>query len=269
MRPDVVAACGPYRLVVPSTALSGGAGDRMGRGTGASLEFTDFRDYVAGDDLRHVDWRAYARTDGLKVRLFRDEVAPHLDLVLDVSASMAATEAKARATQDLAAAFVHLATRSGSRARAFAAGGDPLPTERPAPLVGPGAGDLLPRAALRLRGLRVVVSDFLVPDDPVPRLRAVAAGGAHLYVVHLLDPWELDPDLEGTTTLVDAEDGTRLDLDLVADVAARYRTRLRRLRDDVVRATRAVGGTYALVPAGDLPTMLRRALAPQRVVEPA
>ena len=88
MRPDVVAACGPYRLVVPSTALSGGAGDRMGRGTGASLEFTDFRDYVAGDDLRHVDWRAYARTDGLKVRLFRDEVAPHLDLVLDVSASI-------------------------------------------------------------------------------------------------------------------------------------------------------------------------------------
>ena len=164
---------------------------------------------------------------------------------------------------------LHLATRSGSRARAFAAGGDPLPTERPAPLVGPGAGDLLPRAALRLRGLRVVVSDFLVPEDPVPRLRAVAAGGAHLYVVHLLDPWELDPDLEGTTTLVDAEDGTRLDLDLVADVAARYRTRLRRLRDDVVRATRAVGGAYALVPAGDLPTMLRRALAPQRVVEPA
>ena len=94
MRPDVVAACGPYRLVVPSTALSGGAGDRMGRGTGASLEFTDFRDYVAGDDLRHVDWRAYARTDGLKVRLFRDEVAPHLDLVLDVS-TVAATTAGA------------------------------------------------------------------------------------------------------------------------------------------------------------------------------
>lgn len=269
MRPDVAAACAPYRLALPTTALAGRSGDRMGRGTGASLEFTDFRDYVVGDDLRHVDWRAYARTDALKVRLFREEVAPHLDVVVDLSGSMAATPGKAGATADLADAFVELAACSGSKARAFAAGGGAFePGHAPAP-AGPGPAALAPRRPLRPRGLRVVVSDFLVRDDPAPRLRALAAGGAHLYVVQLLDPWELEPDLEGATTLVDAEDGARLDLDLASDAVARYRARLGRLREDVSRATRGVGGSYALVVAADLATMFRRALAPQGIVEPA
>src|SRR5262245_19512304 len=175
----------------------------MGRGTGASLEFTDFREYVAGDDLRHLDWRSYARTDALHVRLFRDEVAPHLDVVLDLSASMASTPGKERAARGLADALAELAARSGSRARRLAAGGPPIGEDAAPPMTGRGTPSLLPRAPLRPRGLRAVVSDFLVADDPVPRLRELAAGAAHLYVVHLLDPWELDPDLEGATTLVD------------------------------------------------------------------
>jgi hypothetical protein len=103
----------------------------------------------------------------------------------------------------------------------------------------------------------------------VARLRALAAGAAHLYVVHLLDPWEASPSVEGATTLIDVEDGSRLELDVDAAAVERYRRRLGRLRDDVARATRGVGGTYALVLAADLPAMLRGALAPQGVVEPA
>ena len=106
VRPDVVAACAPWRLAWPDRAAAGRAGDRLGRGTGASLEFVDFRDYTPGDDLRHVDWRAYARTDALQVRLFREEVAPHVDLIVDGSASMASTPAKAAALRDLASCLV-------------------------------------------------------------------------------------------------------------------------------------------------------------------
>ena len=269
MRPDVALVCAPWRLSLPVQTLSGRFGDRMGRGPGSSLEFSDYREYVPGDDVRHVDWRACARTDALFVRLYREEVAPHLDVVLDRSASMASTPAKDRAARDLVDALACLAERSGSTARRFVAGGEPFDETAVPPAAGGDPGALLPRAPLKPRGLRAVVGDFLVPDDPAPRIRALAAGAAHLWVVQLLDPWEANPALDGATTLVDVETDERLDLALAAQGLERYRRRLAALRDDVARAARGAAAGYALVLASDLPTMLREALAPQGVVEPA
>src|SRR5215207_6090681 len=86
---------------MPRVPLRGRAGERLGAGLGASLEFEDYRPYGPGDDLRHVDWAAYARTETLAVRLYRDEVAPRVDVVLDNSRSMAVTVEKRRAHGDL------------------------------------------------------------------------------------------------------------------------------------------------------------------------
>ena len=269
MRPDVVAACGPWRLAWPDRAAAGRAGDRLGRGTGASLEFVDFRDYTPGDDLRHVDWRAYARTDALQVRLFREEVAPHLDLIVDASGSMASTPAKAQAARDLAQAIAHLAERSGARTKVHEAGGGPIDDLDVLACAGRDRGGLLPRVPMRPRSVRVILSDFLVPDDPGPRIRALQAGGAHVIALQLLDPWEADPAADGPTTLVDVEDDARLDLELDRTTIERYRVRLARLTDDVSRATRALGGRFATVRAASLPKMLREGLAPAGVVEPS
>src|SRR6187431_2387720 len=91
------------RLALPRTLLRGRAGERLGAGTGSSLEFQDYRPYAPGDDLRHVDWAAYARSELLAVRLYREEVAPRVDLVIDVSRSMAVTDLKLRAHGELSA----------------------------------------------------------------------------------------------------------------------------------------------------------------------
>src|SRR5262252_5809480 len=93
----------PFRLSMPRTPLGGRVGERLGSGTGSSLEFQDYRPYAPGDDLRHVDWAAYARSDVLTVRLYREEVAPRLDLVLDVSRSMAVTDRKLQSYAELCA----------------------------------------------------------------------------------------------------------------------------------------------------------------------
>jgi uncharacterized protein (DUF58 family) len=229
----------------------------------------DFRDYVAGDDLRHVDWRAFARTDQLKVRLFREEVSPTLDLVVDLSASMGVTPEKERALRDLVEAVAYWAERAGGRPRRLVAGGGTfVDGEKVGWEEGSGRG-LVPLEPLRIRSLRVLISDFLFREDPAPQIRRLAAGGAHLYVLHLLDPWELDPAPEGSVTLEDCEDGSRRDLVLDRAAVDRYRERLARLNDDVARAVRAVGGTYARVPAGAPARMFREHLLPQRVLEPA
>src|SRR5215510_12918699 len=86
---------------MPRTPLRGRAGERLGSGTGASLEFEDYRPYTPGDDLRHVDWAGYARSEVLAVRLYREEVSPRVDLVIDVSRSMAVTDVKRRAHGEL------------------------------------------------------------------------------------------------------------------------------------------------------------------------
>ena len=97
MRPELERACGRFELPAIREGPFGHAGDRLGKGTGASLEFMDFREYLPGDDLRHVDWRAYARTDQLKIRLHREEVTHAIEIVADLSASMAVTPVAAAA----------------------------------------------------------------------------------------------------------------------------------------------------------------------------
>ncbi len=63
-----------YSLAAPRNAPSGAAGAQLGRSIGSSLEFMDHREYQPGDDLRRIDWSAYARSDNLTVRLYREEV---------------------------------------------------------------------------------------------------------------------------------------------------------------------------------------------------
>lgn len=95
-----------YRLEPPRLAPQGASGARLGHRPGSSLEFMDHRDYQPGDDIRRIDWAGYARSDRLVVRLYREEVSPHMDLLVDGSRSMNLSgTAKARAAVGLAAAM--------------------------------------------------------------------------------------------------------------------------------------------------------------------
>lgn len=271
MRPELLAAVVRYRHAIPTRTLEGRLGERLGRGLGASLEFADFRDYAPGDDVRRVDWRGFARTDRLQIRLHRDEIAPALDVVLDVSASMGATDAKARATRDLAEAFAFWARRAGDRPRTLAAGGDVVDDAAVDGITfaGPSVGsDLVPRTPLRANGVRVLISDFLFPEDPTPAIRRIAAGAAHLDVVQLLDPAEADPADDGAVTLIDCEDGARLDVRIDAAVRRSYSERFARLTGAVEAAARGVGGRFVRVLAASPETMCRERLLSAGVVEP-
>ena len=266
MNAECATACAPYQLALPASPLSGRAGERLGRGTGSSIEFMDFRDYAPGDDVRHIDWRGYARTDQLRVRLFREEIAPELEIVADLSPSMTVTEAKERALRDLVEAAAEWARRATGRARRLASGGDRFEdadyvafSESPEPL---------PLVPLRPRSLRLWISDFLFANDPAPLIRRFSAGAAHIYVLQLLDPWEMDPQPEGALSLVDAEAGVRLDIHLDERAVTSYKERLGRLRESVRRATHAAGGTYSCVVADTPAKMFRDALLMQGVIEP-
>ena len=272
-----VQSAAAFRLAMPRTPISGRVGERLGSGTGSSLEFQDYRSYAPGDDIRHVDWAAYARFELLAVRLYREEVAPRIDVVLDVSRSMAVTGPKLRAYGEVAGllACACASTVADSRVITTAAV-QPRRLHRPEdiePFLGCDAalsaleeGVHLP---FRRRSLRVVISDFLFPHDADALVSRLARDSASLSLVQLTLREEAEPAVEAGRRLVDVEGRGEIDL-VIDDAAVRdYRARFNRLRLGLSRAARRAGARFAHVLAGTPVRDVARQLAAAGVLESA
>lgn len=257
-------------LSLPQLSGSGSQGRRLGRRPGSSLEFQDYRDYQAGDDLRHVDWSVYGRSDQLVIRRFRREVSPHLDLVLDGSSSMGpATGPKGRAAAALAAFFCRCAEQGGFRHRAWTAASvyRPLdtsggPPEAWRPLSFDDAqspGELLrrPSPGWRPQGLRLLISDLMWPQWPRDALRGLSGGGAASLVVQVLTAEEVQPTARGYFRLEDCETGERLDLRLDGAAIAAYGQALERHRQAWEETCRQAGAFLVRLVAEELLDALR------------
>jgi uncharacterized protein (DUF58 family) len=269
-----VRAAAAFRLTLPRTPIGGRLGERLGSGTGSSLEFQDYRSYTPGDDLRHVDWAGYARSEVLAVRLYREEVAPRIDFVLDASRSMTVTPEKAAAYGQLAALLACACASSGADARMIASpGAEPYPLRRPEDVERVLACDASLSALeafplpFRRRSVRVVVSDFLFPHDADVLVGQLARDGASLALVQLTSREEAEPVIEGGRRLLDAEDRGSLDIVIDERAIRDYRARFNRLRQGLSRAARRTGASFAHVISGSSPRDVARALAAAGVLD--
>ena len=218
--PEVRQVVNTYALGLPRMPTAGRSGELLGRGTGSSLEFQEYREYLPGDDIRHVDWAAYARSDALVVRMYREEISPRTEILFDVSRSMTTGEgAKTHLTRQLTAVFAQLCGRIGGRPTLIALNDDrplvpwgPEGVDRlesqPFDAVG-NLAELLDAHAVPLKpqAVRIVISDFLFPHDPGSLIRRLASGASALWVIQLLTAWEADPTELGGRRLVDIEGG--------------------------------------------------------------
>ena len=230
-------------------------GERQSKRRGASLEFADYREYAAGDDLRYVDWKAYARLERLFVKLFVAEEDLGVHLLLDASESMnyaGDTDAPASITKFAfarkavaALGYVGLLRYDRVGVTGFAQGGslDRAALSRRTPtlrgrravpeLFGylqslrPGGrtdfsaalGDYARRA--QTPGVCVVVSDFLDPHWE-KGVKALIARRFQVVLIHVLSPEEITPTLSGDLRLVDSETGAVREVSVTPDLIARY-----------------------------------------------
>jgi len=276
--PDAPRLAAVYRIGALLAPFSGAPGSSPARGTGSSVEFHERRPYVAGDDVRHVDWRALARTGEVYVRLHRAEVTPRLDLVFDDSASIATDEAKARLATDLAALLASAARGDGLDARVIVAGdrAAAVPADRfaedGARLLGrePLARSLAEVASLVRDGsLRVVVSDFLFPHAARDLVRPLAARAGALVLVQILSEFDADPGAEGLLRLVDSETSEEVEVDVDPRAVSGYRARLRRLSGALAEECRRAGATFAtLVASAQLSAHCRGTLVAAGLLAP-
>ena len=286
--PQVQQAVSRYRLGLPRMPALGRSGELLGRGTGSSVEFQEHREYRPGDDLRHLDWAAYGRSDHLMIRLFREEISPKTQILLDASRSMTTTSVagaasqKSRVARQLAALFALLSAGLGGSPQVV-----PLDGRRPPQLLGVMELDRLETLAFDSaaslpqivadgalppgkRAVRIVISDFLFPHDPDRLIRRLAGDVTALWMVQVLSEFEADPTALGGRKLVDVETGSETDLVLNRASITAYKSRLSALQTGLQRNCRRVHATFASVVADrGLETVCREDLCGAELLRPA
>jgi uncharacterized protein (DUF58 family) len=264
-----------YRIVLDAISSAGTFGAKAGRETGASVEIQDFRNYVPGDDPRRIDWFSYARTGNLIVRLYREEVSPFFDIIVDSSASMAIRDGrKGPLAHELCDWLFHSAHSAGLAVRLFAAGSRMQRLEEPGQLAFREEESILfstPRQAcggLRRSSVRLVLSDFMSPYSATAAVTALAAGCSRLIAMHLLGPFEASPDPRGPAVLDAVEEGRKADITLDRRAVETYARRLQALKDEVREQVFKCAGLHLEIVADrDLERVLRETMLPLGLVE--
>jgi uncharacterized protein (DUF58 family) len=215
---------------------------------GYSTEFSAYRAYVPGDNLRHIDWKVWARTDEYYVKQFEDDTNLRCQIYLDTSASMdfgAGDANKFLTARLLAAALAQLMVKQRDAPGLVLFGPEsrqalPAQSTRMQAMeifellarAKSGGGTLLNQDLYRLvqtfsrRGLAVVISDFFTAEDAsFDLLRQLHAQRQEVIVFHTLAPEELDLPYEGEYVMEDSETGQEV-LVQVDDFREEYRRRV-------------------------------------------
>src|SRR5215813_8860986 len=199
--------------------------ERRTRKRGTGLEFADYRAYVAGDDFRHLDWKAYLRLNKLILRLFEEEEDLPIYFFIDASQSMTyGAPSKLDYARRVAAALCYIGLSNLDRVH-LAAYSNKVKSELP-PQRGKGRifkvfrflGDIAPGGETdaresfktyctetRRRGLAVIISDFLDMKGFEGALDILRYFRHDIFVLHIAAHEEIQPALKGELVLVDSE----------------------------------------------------------------
>jgi uncharacterized protein (DUF58 family) len=270
-------------LTVRPQATDVGQGGHRSRARAAGLEFADHRMYVPGDDIRHIDWKAFARHRQLLLKTFEEERDIYIYVLLDQSLSMTRGEpSKLDVGKSLAAAFAYLGMKQFDRVRLIPFASELGHEQAPArsktgfPQLEKALAGLEPGGVTRFadttrafaerhtrRGLVVVVSDLMEASDWGESFRTLARLGHELWVVRVTCDEDSRPDFRGELELRDVERDTTVRVRIGPGVLDAYAREVRAHVDRCAEACRKVGGRFVEAPVErPLEELLRVVLAP-------
>jgi len=275
------------------SAVRGGIpGAHTSRLRGISAEFTEYRPYRQGDDLRRIDWKLFARSDRAYIRLSNDRAILPTMIVLDASASMAfpvSSRAKWMLAAQLGVALGAVARNSGDPVGlVITPGEDTLPASRfPLPSLLPprmrqsvtheiiravaaaqpgGREPLAPSVSIAAQygGRLVVVSDLLGDAEELLTVASrLVAAGREVHVVHVIAPEEIDPSREAA--MVSDPEAPSVRRALTGDTREQYVAAYTAWRDRIAHEFTEAGVAYSMAVVGEETPdhLIRRITAPR------
>jgi uncharacterized protein (DUF58 family) len=268
--PSILAAISSLDLVAKTVVDGFVAGLHRSPDFGFSQEFAEYRAYTPGDDLRHIDWNVYARTERLYLKRFRGETNSLLTILLDASNSMQFGSHgvnKMDYARYLAASLFYLAIHGQRDAAGLITFDDEIrnfirPSTRQGQLhrLLAGLEQAEARARtdfskpmryaqefLKRRGMVLIVSDFWEsPESIIRTIEPLRYHGNEVVLFHVLDPKDVRPALNGPSILVDLE--TQQHIEVTPDYAKKeYREKIQAHLTDLRDRTQAAGMGYCLL----------------------
>jgi uncharacterized protein (DUF58 family) len=284
LNPSVLATISGLDLVAKTVVDGFVAGLHRSPDFGFSQEFAEYAAYTPGDDLRHVDWNVYARTERMYLKRFHGETNSLLTILLDASNSMQFGSHgvnKMDYARYLAASLFYLAIHGQRDAAGLITFDDEIrnyvrPSTRQGQLhrLLAGLEQAEARARtdfakpmryfqefLKRRGMVLIVSDFWdSPESLIRNIEPLRFHGNEVVLFHVLDPEDVRPKLNGPSILVDME--TNAQLEVTPDYTKNeYREKIEaHLTDLRDRAQSAGMGYYLLMTDRPLDDALREYL---------
>jgi uncharacterized protein (DUF58 family) len=267
--PAVLASISSLDLVARTVVQGFVSGLHRSPDFGFSQEFAEYRAYSPGDDLRHVDWNVFARTERAYLKRYRGETNTEVNILLDTSASMGFSSSavtKLEYAKFLASSLVYLAHLQRDSAGLLIFHDEVAQFVRPSSrqgqlarlLHGIDEAQLGKRTDysrpfihlqqfLKRRGMTILISDFFEsPAKIISTLEPLRFRGNELTMFHLLDPRELEPMLSESSLLVDME--TDEAMEATPEYAqSEYRERIQAHLEELASKAHGAGIDYFLL----------------------
>lgn len=270
LNPSVLAEISSLDLIAKTVVDGFVAGLHRSPDFGFSQEFAEYRAYSPGDDLRHVDWNVFARTERAYLKRYRGETNSLLTVLLDASNSMNFTSHsvnKMDYARFTAASLFYLAIHNQRDAAGLIVFDDEVRNYiRPSTRQGQisrllhGLELAEPRARtdfakplhhfqefLRRRGLVLIISDFYeTPEKIIRNIQPLQFHGNEVVLFHVLDPQEIRPDLGEPAVFIDLE--TREEMEITPEYTRNdYRLKIAAHMGELRDRARGAGMDYHLL----------------------
>ncbi len=254
------------RLNINNKVNSGYNGIRRSNAKGSSLEFSDFKDYVQGDDIRRIDWNSYGRFNKLFVKLFSEERQTAVNIFLDKSKSMDFGEInKSYYSKLFAASIAYLTLKSADKFNIFAFD-EKISIEKtnvtqknlfPAVVkfldnISPTSKTSLNKSISQIQklpgGVSFIVSDFFAQDGFEDAIKLLQSRKQEVILIHVLAKEEILPKVSDGVRLLDSETNNSMDIFITNDILNKYKEALKAFTESIAEFCKKRNVSYIFAP---------------------